>query len=66
MKVLYYVPDITQKNWGVRQYACALLKILAQDTANEYIVLHNAGDDVILSIIERHPNLTLIPQTISR
>ena len=66
MKVLYYVPDITQKNGGVRQYACALLKILAQDDRNEYVVLHNAGDDSILSIIDSYANLTLIPPSVGR
>lgn len=66
MRVLYYVPDITQKNGGVRQYACALLKILAQDDRNEYIVLHNAQDDSVLSIIDSHANLTLIPPSVGR
>ena len=66
MRILYYVPDVTQKNGGIRQYACALLKILAQDNRNEYIILHNAQDDNILSIVASHSNLTLIPPAIGR
>ena len=66
MKVLYYVPDITQQNGGIRQYACTLLKILAQDNQNEYFVLHNAEDPVILSIINENTNLRLIPSHIGR
>src|SRR5919202_635387 len=64
MNILYYVPDITQVNGGVRQYACALLRILAQRSDNQYYIVHNAQDDAILSIIAIHPNLTLIPQSI--
>lgn len=64
MKVLYYVPNITRENGGIRQYACALLKILAQDNRNEYFVLHNAHDPLIISILNEHSNLKLIPTTI--
>ncbi|SOD95103.1 glycosyltransferase family 4 protein [Spirosoma fluviale] len=66
MKILYYVPDITQKNGGVLQYACALLKILAKDENNQYFILHNLYEPVILSIIEDHSNLTLIPVKVGR
>ena len=66
MRVLYYVPDIIQKNGGVLQYACALLKILAQDKENEYFVLHNSEELVILSIVKEYQNLTLIPTKIGK
>ncbi|MCX6214047.1 glycosyltransferase family 1 protein [Spirosoma sp.] len=66
MRILYYLPDITQKNGGVLQYACALLKILSQDKKNEYFVLHNSQEPVIISLIKEYPNLILIPPKIGQ
>lgn len=61
MKILYYIPELTEYNGGIFQYACALLKILGQDANNQYYVLHNSADPVVLEIISSSPNLTLIP-----
>ena len=66
MNVLYYLPDISQANGGIRQYACALLKILALDPQNTYFILHNTQDPVVLSIVESYPNLKLIPSAVGR
>lgn len=66
MRILYYVPDISQENGGIKQYACTLLKILAQSLENDYFILHNAQDPEILSIINGNSNLKLIPFSIGR
>ncbi|WP_234736675.1 glycosyltransferase family 4 protein [Tellurirhabdus bombi] len=66
MNILYVIPDLAQSGGGIRQYACALLRILAQDTANRYFVLHNENDELVLSTIQASSNLELIPVPIGR
>lgn len=61
MNILYYIADLTQTNGGIRQYACALLKLLAQEKNNKYYVLTQANDPVIFSIISENSNIFLIP-----
>lgn len=67
MNILYYIPLINQDGGGIRQYAIALLKILAQDKVkNKYFILHNSEDKEILAIMEQNSHLYLIPKHIGR
>ncbi|MBO0937945.1 glycosyltransferase family 4 protein [Fibrella sp. HMF5335] len=66
MKILYYIADLTQSNGGIRQYACALLKLLAQERNNEYYVLTQTNDPIITSIIQDNANVILIPNNLAR
>lgn len=58
--VLYYIPDLQQSYGGIRQYAKALLEIMAQDKTNKYFIYHNSNDPEILSVIKQHPELKII------
>ena len=60
LNILYYIPGIGQEMGGLRQYAVALLKILANDTANNYHVLHDRNDPEIMDVIKEHSRLTLL------
>ena len=45
---------------GLRQYAVALLKILAGDSENRYYVLHDRDDAEIMAVIKDNNGLTLL------
>ncbi len=45
---------------GLRQYAVALLKILATDTENQYFVLHDRDDPEIMAVLKDHPGVILV------
>lgn len=66
MNILYYIPNISQKVGGIRQYSVALLKILAKDKTNKYFILHNVNDPQVVQVLEEHPHLQLIPTRISK
>lgn len=61
MNILYFIPHLSQAGGGVRQYACALLQILAMDRQNRYFILHTETDPLIQTTLEKNPHLTLIP-----
>jgi glycosyltransferase involved in cell wall biosynthesis len=67
LNILYHIPELSQESGGIRQYAAALLKILAKDTGpRRYFVLHNSADPLIMSILRENPHLTHIPPSIGR
>ncbi|MEM1325334.1 MAG: glycosyltransferase family 1 protein [Bacteroidota bacterium] len=66
MKILYHIPNLSQENGGIRQYAVALLRILAQDKSNEYFVLHNVNDPQVMQVLEEFPHLHHVPPTFGR
>ena len=66
MNILYYIPSISQSAGGIRQYACALLKTLAEDTEHTYYVLHNVGDEVVNEILKDNPQLIAIPAQVGQ
>lgn len=67
MNILYHIPELSQESGGIRQYATALLKILAKDTGpRRYFVLHNSADPLVLAILKENPHLTHIPPHIGR
>lgn len=57
MNILYFIPNISQKGGGLRQYSVALLKILAQDTSNRYFILHQVNDPQVMEVIQNNPHL---------
>ena len=60
MNILYYIPGIGQEMGGLRQYAVALLKILAADTENQYFVLHDRDDPEIMAVLKDNPVVSLV------
>jgi len=60
MNVLYFVPYIDQEMGGVRQYAVALLKILAGDNNNKYYVFHEVEDNEIIAVLANNPHLVRV------
>ncbi len=57
MNILIYVPYLGQDWGGIRQYAVALLRILADDSSNQYYVYHNAQDSEIMAVLGEHKHL---------
>lgn len=51
MNILVYVPYLGQDWGGIRQYAVALLRLLADDRSNHYFVYHNADDPEIMAVL---------------
>jgi glycosyltransferase involved in cell wall biosynthesis len=45
---------------GLRQYAVALLKILARDTDNKYFVYHEVDDPEVMGVLQNNPQITLV------
>jgi glycosyltransferase involved in cell wall biosynthesis len=65
MKVLYFIPSLSQEGGGTRQYAVALLRSIAKDTQkNQYFILHNNEDPEVLSILKENVHLFHIPKRI--
>ena len=60
MNILYYIPNLSQKWGGVRQYAKGVLEIIAKETGNKYFVYHNNGDPEIMEVLIQNPQLKLI------
>ena len=60
MNILLFVPEINQEDGGMRQYAIALIHILAVDDTNKYFIYHDCGDEEIKKLLRVHPNLSLI------
>ena len=54
MNILIYIPDLTQANGGIRQYAIGLLNTFSSDESNIYFIYHNNGDKVILGLISKY------------
>jgi glycosyltransferase involved in cell wall biosynthesis len=64
MNILYYIPRLNQSGGGTRQYAIALLNILAKDdSGNQYYILHNTEDPLVIELVQRSQNLFLIPKS---
>ena len=66
MNILYYIPGLSQQMGGLRQYAVALLKILAKDTENRYFIYHTVNDPEVAEVLRKNPHLTLIENTGSK
>lgn len=64
MNILYYIPELNQAGGGTRQYAIALLKLLAKDNCNNYFILHNVIDRQVSEILKANQNLFLIPSSV--
>jgi glycosyltransferase involved in cell wall biosynthesis len=60
LKILYYIPDLHQGMGGLRQYAIALLKLLASDREHQYLVYHDHNDPEVLEVISNQSHLQLI------
>lgn len=60
MNILLFIPEINQEAGGVRQYAIALIHILAVDDTNKYFIYHDCGDEEIKKLLQVCPNLSLI------
>lgn len=57
MNILFYIPNLTQENGGVRQYATNLLKILAADDKRKYFVYHYVNDPEVNVILKANKHL---------
>lgn len=57
---------MSQAKGGLRQYSAGVLKSLALDTTNDYYILHNTDDPLIIEIIQNNPSLKLIPKKIGK
>lgn len=66
MNILYYIPELSQEGGGTRQYAIALLKLLAKDNSNKYFILHNVIDKQVTDIVRGNQNLCLIPSSVGK
>jgi len=66
MNILYYVPHLTQKSGGIRQYAVGLLKTMAQLRTHTVYVLHNNHDPEIMNVIVSSDTLKHIPEKVGR
>lgn len=60
LNILYYIPNVHQEMGGIRQYAIALLKILATDNENQYFVYHENDDREVVEILTKNPHLQLV------
>ncbi|RVU25602.1 glycosyltransferase family 1 protein [Sandaracinomonas limnophila] len=60
MKILLYVPNLSQDSGGTRQYALGLLKVLEKDLSNQYFILTNNLDQELLNIIESSKRLDFV------
>lgn len=60
MNILIFIPEISQEAGGVRQYAVALMHILAADESNRYFIYHDHEDDEIKKVLQLHSRLFLV------
>lgn len=61
-RILFYVPYLKREHGGVYQYAVALLKILTQDTTNQYYILNIDRNEDLGQIIAGKPNFAFVDQ----
>lgn len=60
MKILIYIPTITQEWGGIRPYSVALLRMLKEDFQNEYFIYHDLEDKEVLEAVQEIPNHYLV------
>ncbi len=65
--ILFFIPELTQRWGGVRQYASGLLKLFIELTAEyNFIILHDNDDPVILSVVNSCKDFQLTNSSTSR
>lgn len=61
IKVLFYIPNLTQKEGGLRQYAACLLNLFINfPESYSFFILHENNDPVIIDIISKHAAFKII------
>jgi glycosyltransferase involved in cell wall biosynthesis len=60
MRVLIYIPNISQEWGGIRQYSVTLLTMLCEDYENEYFIYHDLDDKEVLEAVEHIPKHYLV------
>lgn len=62
MNILFYIPTISQKDGGIKNYATGILNLLTQEreSTNLFYIYHNIGDKDIIEIVNHSENFILV------
>jgi glycosyltransferase involved in cell wall biosynthesis len=60
LNILIYIPHLSQKNGGIRQYAVTLLKMLHEIKGNQYFIYHDVNDPEVIQAIADKSEFSIV------